>query len=106
MCHLTFLVYIVLQDFEVLDVFKICLCAETTPANVHEYREKLRHLQKLDYTTVQNSIPAGPFSQVKSLPLIDLYVLLNPFPGRDQEQSIVSSGDFKWNEKNYSACGT
>ncbi|XP_053397711.1 small subunit processome component 20 homolog [Mercenaria mercenaria] len=51
-------------DFEVLDIFTICLCAETTAANVHEYREKLRHLQKLDYTTVQNSIPAGPFSQV------------------------------------------
>lgn len=50
-------------DPETLDVFKICLCAETTPASLHEYREKQRHLQKLEYVAVQNCLPGGQFSE-------------------------------------------
>ncbi|XP_052810287.1 small subunit processome component 20 homolog [Mya arenaria] len=45
-------------------VFEICLSAETTPLSVQEYREKQRHLQRLEFSIVQNSIPAGPFAQV------------------------------------------
>jgi len=55
---------VILQEVEVENVFKICLHAETTKVSVHTYRERQRHLQKLDFTTVQNSLPSGPFSQV------------------------------------------
>lgn len=54
----------VLQELETESVFRICLSAETTPVSVQTYRERQRHLQRLEFTAVQNSLPSGPFSQV------------------------------------------
>lgn len=40
-------------------VFRICLDAELTPYHATHFREKLRHLNKLDYELIQNQIPEG-----------------------------------------------
>ncbi|KAH3726396.1 hypothetical protein DPMN_052258, partial [Dreissena polymorpha] len=52
------------SEGEATSVFEICLSAETTEASLHQYRERQRHLQKLDFCNVQNCLPAGPFNEV------------------------------------------
>ncbi|XP_060070430.1 small subunit processome component 20 homolog [Ylistrum balloti] len=46
------------------NVFQTCLNAELVPLSVHDYRQRLLYLQRLDFSNVQNSVPDGPFSKV------------------------------------------
>ncbi|XP_067674264.1 small subunit processome component 20 homolog [Haliotis asinina] len=63
------------QDTEQLGVFDICQAAERVDINVYNYRERLRHLRKLDYKLVQPNIPVGPFEKVPLYYLLgSLYV--------------------------------
>ncbi|XP_046556646.1 LOW QUALITY PROTEIN: small subunit processome component 20 homolog [Haliotis rubra] len=63
------------QDTEQLGVFDICQAAERVDINVYNYRERLRHLRKLDYKLVQPNIPIGPFEKVPLYYLLgSLYV--------------------------------
>ncbi|KAL3883204.1 hypothetical protein ACJMK2_029494, partial [Sinanodonta woodiana] len=53
------------QDAEVpMDIFRICLEIEKIEPVLHTYRERLLHLQKLEYNAVQKYLPIGPFQQV------------------------------------------
>lgn len=45
------------QDVDQIGVFRICLDAEQTSANVHTYRQKLVHLRKLQYSLIHNQLP-------------------------------------------------
>ncbi|XP_071112967.1 small subunit processome component 20 homolog [Haliotis cracherodii] len=63
------------KETEQLGVFDICQAAERVDINVYNYRDRLRHLQKLDYKLVQTNIPIGPFEKVPLYYLLgSLYV--------------------------------
>ncbi|XP_050392090.2 small subunit processome component 20 homolog [Patella vulgata] len=61
---------VVEEEIEQMSVLEICLSAERTPASVQKYRERIVHLQKLDYNLVHNFLPIGPFNKVPLLYLI------------------------------------
>ncbi|XP_021355382.1 small subunit processome component 20 homolog [Mizuhopecten yessoensis] len=46
------------------NVFETCLKAELVPLTVQDYRQRQLFLQRLDFSCVQNSVPAGPFREV------------------------------------------
>ncbi|XP_076304449.1 small subunit processome component 20 homolog isoform X2 [Tachypleus tridentatus] len=52
------------KNLKQTSVFRICLEAEKIPLTVQDYREKLKHLQKLEYRLVQKNLPIGPFERV------------------------------------------
>ncbi|KAK3603374.1 hypothetical protein CHS0354_025985 [Potamilus streckersoni] len=53
------------QDAEIpMDIFRICLEVEKIEPVLNTYRERLLHLRKLEYNTVQKYLPIGPFQQV------------------------------------------
>ncbi|XP_069689745.1 small subunit processome component 20 homolog isoform X2 [Periplaneta americana] len=53
------------------NVFSLCLSAESISPTIQEYRDKLQHLQSLEYTAIQNSLLQYP-----NYNLVPLYFLL------------------------------
>lgn len=49
------------DDIVQTSIFKIMLRAERVPNTVQEYREKLKHLQKLNAGAVEANTPVGPY---------------------------------------------
>ncbi|XP_022238550.1 small subunit processome component 20 homolog [Limulus polyphemus] len=52
------------KNLKQTSVFRICLEVEKVPLTVQDYREKLKHLQKLEYRLIQKNLPIGPFERV------------------------------------------
>ncbi|XP_059834550.1 small subunit processome component 20 homolog [Hypanus sabinus] len=81
-------------------VFSTLLQAELVPATVHDYREKLLHLNKLRHDLVQLSIPDGPYHEVPLQYLIGM-LYLNFSPLWDPVVELITSHAYGMENKTF-----
>ncbi|XP_062913663.1 small subunit processome component 20 homolog [Mobula hypostoma] len=81
-------------------VFSTLLQAELVPATVHDYREKLLHLNKLRHDLVQLSIPDGPYHEVPLQYLIGM-LYLNFSPLWDPVLELITSHAYGMENKTF-----
>ena len=62
----------VFQCIEQPGVFRICLDVEQTPVDTTHFREKLRHLQRLDYELVLKQLPDGEMYKLVGIGILHL----------------------------------
>ena len=72
LCHVNFQS----EDAEQWTIFTAALAAEKVPLTIHDYRQRLMYLRRLDHSIVHVIQPVGPFTKVVQS---DIVALLDKF---------------------------